>query len=43
MGFRFCDSLIVSSACSSGARILYTEDLQAGRELRGLRIQSPFA
>jgi len=42
-GFRFYDSLIVSGASLSGARILYTEDLQAGRELRGVRIQNPFA
>ena len=42
-GFRFYDSLIVASASASGARTLYTEDLQAGRELHGLRIQNPFA
>jgi len=42
-GFHFYDSLIVAGAAASGARTLYTEDLQAGRELRGLRIESPFA
>ena len=41
-GFRFYDSLIVAGALASGARILYTEDLQSGRELRGLRIEDPF-
>ena len=41
-GFRFYDSLIVAGALASGARVLYTEDLQAGRELRGLRIENPF-
>jgi predicted nucleic acid-binding protein len=42
-GFRFYDSLIVAAASAAGARILYTEDLQSGRELRGLRIEDPFA
>ena len=41
-GFRFYDSLIVAGASASGARTLYTEDLQFGRELRGLRIENPF-
>jgi predicted nucleic acid-binding protein len=42
-GFRLYDSLIVAGAKASGARTLYTEDLQSGRELRGLRIENPFA
>lgn len=42
-GFRFYDALIVAAASAAGARILYTEDLQSGRELRGLRIEDPFA
>jgi predicted nucleic acid-binding protein len=42
-GFRFYDSLIVAGAAAAGARILYTEDLQSGRELRGLQIADPFA
>jgi predicted nucleic acid-binding protein len=41
-GYRFYDSLIVAGALASGARTLYTEDLQSGRELRGLRIEDPF-
>ena len=41
--YRFYDSLIVAGALASGARTLYTEDLQSGRELRGLRIENPFA
>jgi predicted nucleic acid-binding protein len=41
-GFRFYDSLIVAGAAASGARVLYTEDLQANRTLRGLRIENPF-
>ena len=42
-GFRFYDALIVAGASASGAQILYTEDLQSGREVRGLRIENPFA
>lgn len=42
-GFRFYDSLVVAGAAAAGARTLYTEDLQSGRQLRGLRIVNPFA
>jgi predicted nucleic acid-binding protein len=42
-GFRFYDSLIVAGAAASGAETLYTEDLESGREIRGLRIANPFA
>ncbi len=42
-GFRLYDSLIVAGAAVSGARVLYTEGLQSGREIRGLRIENPFA
>lgn len=42
-GFHFDDSLIVAGALASGARVLLTEDLQAGRQIRGLRIENPFA
>jgi predicted nucleic acid-binding protein len=41
-GFRFYDSLIVAGAAASGAKTLYTEDLQHGRQIRGLRITNPF-
>lgn len=40
--FHFYDALIVASAAASGARTLYSEDLQHGRKLRGLTIQDPF-
>jgi len=42
-GFHYYDSLIVAGAIASGARTLYTEDLQSGRELRGVQIENPFA
>jgi predicted nucleic acid-binding protein len=38
----FWDSLIVVAAEGSGAKILYSEDLQAGQELLGVRIVNPF-
>ncbi|MGE9268597.1 MAG: PIN domain-containing protein [Verrucomicrobiales bacterium] len=41
-GYRFYDSLIVASALRSGARILYSEDLQHGRCINDLEIRSPF-
>lgn len=36
------DSLIVAAALEGQCEILYTEDLQDGREIEGLRIQNPF-
>ncbi|EQD47588.1 PilT domain-containing protein [mine drainage metagenome] len=38
----FWDALIVETALSSGAQRLYSEDLQDGREIGGLRIENPF-
>ncbi len=38
----FWDALIVEAALSSGAQRLYSEDLQDGREIGGLRIENPF-
>lgn len=42
-GFSFYDSLIVAGALEGQCRWLYSEDLQAGRNIRGLTIQNPFA
>lgn len=41
-GFGFYDSLIVSSAIKAECEILYSEDLQHGRTVRGTRIINPF-
>ncbi|ARE42414.1 Programmed cell death toxin MazE (plasmid) [Rhodovulum sp. P5] len=41
-GYATFDCLIVSAALSSGARSLYTEDMQAGREIGGLKLINPF-
>lgn len=39
----FWDALIVVAAARSGAKRLYTEDLQHGRKLLGVEIVNPFA
>ena len=41
--FSWYDSLIVAAALESGCETLYTEGLQAGRKLEGIRIEDPFA
>ena len=38
----FWDALLIAAALQSGARVLYTEDLQHNRNLHGLRIVNPF-
>ena len=38
----YWDSLIVETARNAGASILFTEDLQHGQEIDGLRIVNPF-
>lgn len=40
--YRFYDSLVVASALESGAPVLYSEDLQHGREIGPFRILNPF-
>lgn len=39
----FWDALIVVAAARSGASILYSEDLNHGQEILGVRITNPFA
>ena len=40
--FSFYDSLIVAAAIQAHCRILYTEDMQAGRKIGTLAIRNPF-
>lgn len=40
--FSFYDCLIIASALKADCKILYSEDLQAGRNIRGLKIENPF-
>jgi predicted nucleic acid-binding protein len=39
----FWDALIIVSAARAGAEALYTEDLNDGQEILGVRIRNPFA
>jgi len=39
----FWDALVVVAAARSGASVLYTEDLNNGQEILGVRITNPFA
>ena len=41
--YSFYDSLIIASALEAGCSILYSEDLQHGQTIEGLRIINPFA
>jgi len=40
--FAWYDSLIVAAAIQAECSIIYTEDLQHGLQVRGLRIENPF-
>jgi predicted nucleic acid-binding protein len=40
--FSFRDALIVQAALDANCRVLYSEDLQSGRTIRGLRLRNPF-
>ena len=42
LGFSFWDALIIASALSGGAECLFTEDLQHGQIIDGMRIENPF-
>jgi predicted nucleic acid-binding protein len=39
----FWDALIVVAAARTGAAVLYTEDMNDGQEVLGVRISNPFA
>jgi len=40
--YSMYDGLIIASALEAGCRVLYTEDLQHGQVIDGLRIENPF-
>jgi predicted nucleic acid-binding protein len=40
--FSWWDSMIVAAAVAAGADVLYSEDLQHGRDFDGLKIHNPF-
>jgi predicted nucleic acid-binding protein len=41
-GFSIWDGAILACALEAGCGILYTEDLQHGQIIEGLRIENPF-
>ena len=41
-GYSVYDGLIVASALEAGCHVLYSEDLQHGQIVDGLRIENPF-
>jgi len=41
-GWTFYDSLIVGAAVAARCPVLFTEDLQTGRVVRGVEIRNPF-
>ena len=41
-GFSIWDGLIIASALESGCTTLYTEDVQHGQVVGGVRIENPF-
>lgn len=42
-GLSYWDALVVVSAASAGCAVLYTEDLNHGQEIAGVRVVNPFA
>lgn len=41
-GYSFWDSLILASAEAAGAEVLYSEDMQHGQQVAGMKILNPF-
>jgi len=41
-GFSIYDGAMIASALEAGCRVLYTEDLQHGQVIEGLRVENPF-
>ena len=41
-GISFRDAMIVRSAAEMGCAVLYSEDLNAGQEYSGVRVENPF-
>lgn len=40
--FQFWDALVVRAAKQSGCKVLFSEDMQHGQEVEGIRIVNPF-
>ena len=42
LGYRIHDAMVVASAREAGCEVIYTEDLQHGQVIEGVRIVNPF-
>lgn len=42
-GFSYYDALVLTAAVDLGCTALFTEDMQAGRVVRGVKLINPFA
>jgi predicted nucleic acid-binding protein len=42
-GLNFWDAMVVEAAAQSGCDVLWTEDLNDGQLMRGVRIRNPFS
>lgn len=42
MSLSLCDALIVEAALKAGADRLFTEDMQHGQVIEGMRVENPF-
>lgn len=40
--FSFWDALVLHTAKQAGCSVLFSEDMQSGREIDGIRIENPF-
>lgn len=41
-GYGFYDSMIIAAAMNSNCNVLYTEDMQDGHTIQGIKIKNPF-
>ena len=41
-GFSFWDAMVIGSAQQAGCTVVFSEDMQPGREISGLRVVNPF-
>jgi predicted nucleic acid-binding protein len=42
-GLSYFDALVLASARFAGCDVVYSEDMQSGRDYRGVRVVNPFA
>jgi predicted nucleic acid-binding protein len=42
LGYQIYDASIIAAAMEAGCDVLYSEDMQDGKKIRGLTIRNPF-